>query len=215
LLEAVLELRIPYYCFMAASKDIDGEITVDALFYRDGRVQHLLTLRGARSFGRKSALLNALGRYPASFSHVTKIGCNRFMVLAETHACMLCSTAIENGCFIQWERSSNNNSCMTWHVLSPSRRSLNKLVSDLKAYGVYPRVLYVGRPRQGERRLTAKQARVVETAAKHGFFETPRRVSTTKLANVLKISPSTFSETLRRALNKIVNNYVKTAHVHV
>ncbi|MEM4189625.1 MAG: hypothetical protein QW544_03820 [Candidatus Caldarchaeum sp.] len=84
---------------------------------------------------------------------------------------MLCACAIENGCFIEREQSGRNNSCMIWRVITPFRRNLNNLVRDLKTYGAYPRVLYVGRPRQGEKTLTAKQARVLVTAAKHGFFK--------------------------------------------
>ncbi|MEM4303760.1 MAG: helix-turn-helix domain-containing protein [Candidatus Caldarchaeum sp.] len=214
-MEAVLELRIPYYCFMAASKDIDGEISVDAILYRDGCVQHLLSIRCRKVLDRKSAILNVLRKYPASFFHLTKISSKSFIAVAETHACMLCSSAIENGCFIEREQSDRNNSFMTWRVLSPSRKNLNNLVRDLKTFGANPSILYVGKPRQGKNTLTAKQARALETAAKHGFFETPRRVSTISLAELLKVSPSTFSETLRRALNKIVNNYISTTHAVV
>lgn len=52
--------------------------------------------------------------------------------------------------------------------------------------------------------LSRKQREAVELAAERGYFETPRRVTMTELAEELDISQQAVSSRIRRGVNKIV-----------
>jgi len=57
-------------------------------------------------------------------------------------------------------------------------------------------------PTSGDRiDLTEKQRRILRIANERGYFEVPRQVTTTELAEELDISPQAASKLLRRALN--------------
>jgi predicted DNA binding protein len=55
-------------------------------------------------------------------------------------------------------------------------------------------------------RLTERQAEVLETAYKLGYFERPRRTNATDIAAALDISPSTFQEHLVTAQSKLLED---------
>ena len=57
--------------------------------------------------------------------------------------------------------------------------------------------------------LTERQKTILSIAQKKGLFENPRRINTTELAKILKISTSSLSETLRRIYKKLTDNYFK------
>ncbi|MBD3255438.1 MAG: hypothetical protein GF383_10115, partial [Candidatus Lokiarchaeota archaeon] len=55
--------------------------------------------------------------------------------------------------------------------------------------------------------LTQKQAEVLKRAYEEGYYEIPRRISLSKLAKKLDISPSALSELFRRIHFRLANNY--------
>ena len=203
MLEAVLELKIPYYCVLAAAEDLQGDIAVSSLAMRDGYLQHLLDIRSEK-LNKSAAVCHVLRKYSVDIVQITKTRQNNFVAIAETPACRLYACVINNGCFLESEYSSSDTPYLKWRVLAPTRKNLNALVKDLQTYGGYARVVSVKRPRSWQRMLTKKQAEVLNAAIKHGYFDTPKRISTKELARELGISPSTLSETLRRALKRVL-----------
>ncbi|HIQ29953.1 MAG TPA: winged helix-turn-helix transcriptional regulator [Candidatus Caldiarchaeum subterraneum] len=203
MLEAILELRIPYYCVLAASDDLQGEINVSSLSLKEGYLQHLLEIRSEK-MTKTGTVCQILRRYSVDIIQIAKVRKNSFIAIAETPACRLYACIVNNGCFLESEYSNNDNPYLRWRVLAPSRKNLNALVKDLQTYGSSPKVISVQKPRGGLKNLTSKQARVLEAAFKYGYFDTPKRISTKELAKKLGISPSTLSETLRRAVKRLL-----------
>jgi predicted DNA binding protein len=55
-------------------------------------------------------------------------------------------------------------------------------------------------------KLTTRQLEVLATAHEMGYFERPRRANATEVADVLDITPSTFSEHLAAAESKLIED---------
>jgi predicted DNA binding protein len=55
--------------------------------------------------------------------------------------------------------------------------------------------------------LTEKQERALWFAITLGFYEWPRRITLTELAEKLGVSASTLSELMRRGLRRVLRNY--------
>ncbi|MHA1196471.1 MAG: helix-turn-helix domain-containing protein [Promethearchaeota archaeon] len=63
--------------------------------------------------------------------------------------------------------------------------------------------------------LTKRQKEILLKAYSRGYFEIPRKISLSKLAKELKISPSSLSETLRRITKKLSNFYLKSINIFI
>mgnify|MGYP001770640053 CR=1 FL=1 len=94
-----------------------------------------------------------------------------------------------------------------YRVILPSRIALTRMLSRLKAQGLEPELLYETR-RLRVARLTESQIRALILAYEYGFFDFPKKVNLVKLSRILGVKPSTLDEILRRALRKLVEDYL-------
>jgi predicted DNA binding protein len=83
------------------------------------------------------------------------------------------------------------------------------LTEDTRTAGIYHRLVSVKRLRHGPATLTRKQTALLKTAVETRYFETPKTATTKALAEKLRTSPLAISETMRRALKKIVTHYLE------
>jgi predicted DNA binding protein len=56
-------------------------------------------------------------------------------------------------------------------------------------------------------RITKKQEQILKTAIKLGYYDIPRGITTAGLAGKMSLAPSTLSEHLRKAENRIIKDY--------
>lgn len=96
---------------------------------------------------------------------------------------------------------------IVWEVTAPTDR-LSALGDQLDAFDIPFTVEYIQQRRTQEQLLTDRQQGLVETAVDRGYYDTPRAVSLTELAAELDIAKSTASETLHRAEETIVKDFV-------
>lgn len=94
-----------------------------------------------------------------------------------------------------------------WEITAPQDR-LSELSHQLEEFGIPFRVERVEQITESEKLLTEKQRTLVEAATEAGYYDTPRECSLTELAEQLDIAKSTCSETLHRAEEKIVKEFV-------
>ncbi|WP_323190699.1 helix-turn-helix domain-containing protein [Halostella sp. PRR32] len=94
-----------------------------------------------------------------------------------------------------------------WTLTAPQDR-LSQLGEQLDAFGVSYTVDYVQQTIESGQLLTDHQLELVRTAVEVGYYDTPRTSSLTELAETLDIAKSTCSETLHRAEEKIVKQYL-------
>ncbi|WP_254544924.1 helix-turn-helix domain-containing protein [Halomarina pelagica] len=95
-----------------------------------------------------------------------------------------------------------------WEVTAPQRR-LSELGTQLESFGIPFTVNEIHQQIEAEQLLTDRQLQLLRAAAEHGYYDTPRRCSLTELADELGIAKSTCSETLHRAEEKIVKEFVE------
>lgn len=95
-----------------------------------------------------------------------------------------------------------------WEVTA-SQRHLSELGEQLETFGIPFTVNGVHQQIEAEQLLTDRQLQLLRAAAEQGYYDTPRRCSLTELAEELSIAKSTCSETLHRAEEKIVKEFVE------
>ncbi len=93
--------------------------------------------------------------------------------------------------------------------LTASQSGLSRLGDQLEAVGIDFTVDYVKQHVEPDQLLTERQRRLVQAAIDHGYYDTPRECSLTELAEILDIAKSTCSETLHRAEEKIMKQFVQ------
>ncbi|QSG06486.1 helix-turn-helix domain-containing protein [Halapricum desulfuricans] len=94
-----------------------------------------------------------------------------------------------------------------WELTAPQDR-LSALGEQLDQFDIGYTVDYIHQHVTEEPLLTDRQRRLVVEAVEAGYYDTPRESSLTELAEELDIAKSTASETLHRAEEQIVKEYV-------
>ena len=94
-----------------------------------------------------------------------------------------------------------------WELTAPQDR-LSALGEQLDQFDIGYTVDYIHQHVTEEPLLTDRQRRLVVEAVEAGYYDTPRGSSLTELAERLDIAKSTASETLHRAEEQIVKEYV-------
>lgn len=94
-----------------------------------------------------------------------------------------------------------------WELTAPQDR-LSALGTQLDAFDIGYTVDYIHQHVTEEPLLTERQRRLVVEAVEAGYYDTPRESSLTDVADRVEIAKSTASETLHRAEEQIVKEYV-------
>ena len=103
-----------------------------------------------------------------------------------------------------------HNGKAEWEVTAPQDR-LSELAEQLDAFGIPYTVEQVSQRVEPKRLLTDSQLRLIVAAVEEGYYDTPRTCSLTELAAELDMAKSTASETLHRAEEAIVKEFVEDA----
>jgi hypothetical protein len=96
-----------------------------------------------------------------------------------------------------------------WEITAPQHH-LSELGTKLEEFGIPFTVNEISQRVEPEQLLTDRQLHLVEAAIDAGYYDTPRRSSLTELAESVDLAKSTCSETLHRAEEKIVKQFVET-----
>jgi predicted DNA binding protein len=91
------------------------------------------------------------------------------------------------------------------NITVPNKENLNKLINELKKLGKFT-LLSIKKSNLDNSDLSRKQKLVIDLAFKLGYYEFPRKISATQIANRLKISKSTLLQHLRSAEIKVLKN---------
>ncbi|MCU4924744.1 helix-turn-helix domain-containing protein [Halobacteria archaeon AArc-dxtr1] len=90
-----------------------------------------------------------------------------------------------------------------------SRDQLAALADRLERVGIQYRIEHAREPIYDRHRLSDRQLDIVITAVEQGYYDTPRQCTLTELADHLDIAKSTCSETLHRAEEAVVKQFVE------
>jgi len=94
-----------------------------------------------------------------------------------------------------------------WELTAPQER-LSDLGEQLDAFDISFTVDYIQQHVDEEPLLTERQRRLLTEAVAAGYYDTPREASLTDLADRLSIAKSTASETLHRAEENVIKEFV-------
>jgi hypothetical protein len=97
-----------------------------------------------------------------------------------------------------------------WEVTAPQER-LSALGEQLREFGIDFDVRYVREQWESESLLTERQLELIREAVRRGYYDTPRTCSLTELADHLGMAKSTLSESLHRAEERIVKQFLADA----
>jgi predicted DNA binding protein len=97
---------------------------------------------------------------------------------------------------------------VAWEVTAPTQQ-LSKLGEQLEEFGISFSVEYIRQEPSREHLLTDRQREIIEAAVDAGYYDTPRECSLTELAERIDIAKSTCSDTLHRAEEAIIKEYVQ------
>lgn len=95
-----------------------------------------------------------------------------------------------------------------WEITAPQHR-LSALGTQLEEFGIPFTVNEVHQHIEPKQLLTDRQLWLVQAAVEHGYYDTPRQCSLTELADELELAKSTCSETLHRAEEKIIKQFLE------
>ncbi len=98
---------------------------------------------------------------------------------------------------------------IVYRMIIPSALILRELLKKLNEMGFKPKV--VGKKNileEDKSKLTPRQLELIILAYKRGYFDVERKISLTDISKMLGIAPSSTQEILRRALKKIIAEYL-------
>lgn len=94
--------------------------------------------------------------------------------------------------------------------LTAAREQLSALAGELAATGITYTVESVRPESDVQSLLSDRQATLITEAVNRGYYDTPRACTLTELADAVGIAKSTCSETLHRAEEAIIKEFVET-----
>ncbi|MFB6224624.1 MAG: helix-turn-helix domain-containing protein [Haloarcula sp.] len=100
-----------------------------------------------------------------------------------------------------------------WEISAPQER-LSELGEQLEEFGIPFNVDRIQQHIESEQLLTESQLELVVEAIESGYYDTPRSCSLTELADRAGIAKSTCSETLHRAEEKILKQFIADLPTH-
>ncbi len=118
----------------------------------------------------------------------------------------ICQAVLECGVFCLNCPFSSPERDEQWDVLVRDSEQLNSLLAGLKARGVGASIKGLSGVKR-EEWLTSRQSEVLVKAISMGYFEFPRRVTLTQLSEQIGVKPSTLSQLLRAAEQKVMAKY--------
>ncbi len=118
-----------------------------------------------------------------------------------------CNTIMDSDCYVK-SASWSSVGMMEWQLLTSTEVTLRELIANVEDSGckVWLRSKKI---LDAAHFLTTRQEYVIRKAYELGYYNYPRDITAIDLSKQLDISPSTLSEILKRAEQKLIEFYLK------
>ncbi len=130
---------------------------------------------------------------------------DRILVALQVRDCRGCHTLAESECFML-DATAAEGAGLVWRILAPKRPAAQALVEDLKERGIEAELMAI-RTAKASGMLTDRQETVMSLAYTLGYFELPKEIHLSQLAQKLGVAKSTLSEILRKGEAKVLHAY--------
>jgi len=124
-------------------------------------------------------------------------------MIAVVHTPVYCRVVRATGSFCVSYPFDSTEGQSNWKLLTNDSCGLKGMCDMLQTISAQPWVKNVSQVNPSNT-LNLRQRQVLQAAMKRGYFEFPRMIDLTQLANELSIKPSTLEEILRRAEQKML-----------
>ncbi len=200
-----LSVQAPNPLQEVAKKD-SAEISVADCRELNGRHAMLLLDVSAShgEIGRVVTDLRTLPNFEKIYS--TESGDEESLCIAVIQRPAFCQTAMESGVLCLRCPFNSKTEELTWDILLKDPSNLRGFLEKLERQGIHTHMRSISEIRR-ESVLTPRQREVLGKAISLGYFEFPRKIDLTQLAQALGIKASTLSEILRSAQRKILVRY--------
>jgi len=154
-------------------------------------------------------VVEAMGEYePVTTLTLLESGRERCLVQFESTVALLLTALQRSGVPIETPFTVRDGS-LTLETTTPRER-LSALGETLEKLGVdFTLERVTEEPDPNDPLLTDRQRRLLETARERGYYDTPRRITLTQLAEEEGLAASTCSEVLHRAEERIVKDHLR------
>lgn len=156
----------------------------------------------------KIKLTNSI-RYKLMENSVKIINLGNNYIWAKAPSCSTCKFFSQNDVLIL-DATPINEYAITYRIVVPSLSILKNILKSLNDLNLKPKVLSKKEVTIGDEanKLTPRQLQVLILAYKRGYFDIDRQITLTEISKLLSISPASTQEILRRALKKVIKNYL-------
>ena len=128
--------------------------------------------------------------------------------LVDVVKCKPCEILVKSKVFMVFPIEIQNGR-MKWLLITDTNRTMGRISDKLEESGCDVKITRVT-PLGEKGILTKRQEEIIRTAFESGYFNYPRRVDSSKLADKLGISVSTFSEVMRATQRRIFAEYLRS-----
>ncbi|MEM1546443.1 MAG: helix-turn-helix domain-containing protein [Candidatus Methanomethylicia archaeon] len=130
------------------------------------------------------------------------------VVLIESIGCDVCNTILAHGSLLVSAKHIQNQTFI-YSFIAPSFNYYRKIITAIESIGMKPKISKIVKFNMKGKTLTKNQEKALWLALKMGFFDYPRKIRISQLSKKMGVSPSTLSETIRRGIRKLLEEYFK------
>jgi predicted DNA binding protein len=204
MIEAVLRVHLP--CIWVTRLMTEHGATVNVVEQKDldgGVLQSLVEIE--LDEGDPAEVVAALEGNPDVVRVKAEVPSKgKILATLQVKDCQACHSLAESECFLT-DATAMEGGGLVWHIIAPDRRTVEDLMGSLDE-GPEAELLSI-RSAKAKGMLTDRQEQVISLAYGLGYFEFPKRISLTSLAEKLGVAKSTLSEILRTGEAKVLHAY--------
>ena len=207
LIEAVLNIRIPELWVTPLTEKYDAEVSCQIGGHSSKTGWGIVTIRGNDDTIDK--MVEEIKIHP-SVGKVQikdrKIGV--VSLLVDVVRCRACKVLITSKAFMVYPVDIRKGR-MKWLLITDTNKTVGKLSEALEQVDCDVKIDRIT-PLGDKGVLTDRQEEIIQAAFASGYFDFPRKIGSSKLAEQLGVSVSTLSEVMRAAQRRIFAEYLKT-----
>jgi len=176
------------------------DIHIDRIYPKEEYTDHIIN----------SSISNSL-KSKLSKNGVKVINVGDGKIWARAKSCSSCSYFNKTQALVLGANAISSNE-IVYSLIVLSRQYLKDMLKELNDLGFKPIVHEIHdiyENKKNRRDLSIRQLQVLLLAYRKGYFDVDRKVTLTEIAKILDIAPSSAEELLRRALLKVIDEFIK------